>query len=1169
MRGLSLFVFALSATVFSVASAQPVLITAPLTLNPGATTVTPTAGGAAVPLVTADITVDNTTLTVNGRFTIRNLSLEHNASIVHENAASFDYSGNGSDVVNGASLNVQANPTGGNVVIDSTSWINVSGRGFAADAGPGKGGRVEGQYGGGASHGGSGGKSSSFFVPAGSVYGSVSAPVTFGSGGGTYIAAYPGGGGGGAFRLQVSGTLTIEGSIMANGATGGDYSGGGSGGSLWLQATTLSGSGKIVASGGASYYGGGGGGGHIALQYVSSTFTGTTGAFGATAAYGQYGGAGSIVRTTDSGTPTLTFDNDGVTTGAPTALPSPFSFNGDVTISGGAQLGQVPGSEAGLVMTINGSLVIDASAAINMSGCGYAADSGPGKGGRVEGQYGGGGGHGGTGGKSSSFNLPGGIVYGSVSSPVTLGSGGGSYNATSLGGAGGGVLKLDVSRTLNVNGSIRADGAYGGDYSGGGSGGSLWIQSSSMTGTGNISASGGSSYYGGGGGGGRIALQYESSTFAGTTGAYGALSTYGECGGPGGIVRTISGGTPTLTFDNNGIANSAPTALPSPFVFQGNVMLSGGAQLGHATAFEGGLDFTVNGDLTIHPSASINVNGRGFASDTGSGKGGRVEGQYGGGGGHGGTGGKSSSFNLPGGSVYGSISAPTTLGSGGGSYSASFLGGAGGGAAKIHVSGALTINGSIRADGAYGGDYGGGGSGGSLWIQATSIAGNGSISASGGSSYYGGGGGGGHIALEYVSKTYSGTIAAFGAPATFGQYGGAGSVVRTVNSGTPLLTFDNSGFVQSAATVLPSPFVFNGNVTLSGGAQLGQAPGSSAGMAFTVNGDLMIDTTGAVNITGAGYSTDIGPGRGGRVEGQYGGGGGHGGTGGKSYSFNVAGGNAYGSASAPDTLGSGGGSYSAAYPGGGGGGAANLQVSGTLTVNGSIKADGGSGGDYSGGGSGGSLWIQATTIAGNGTISASGGSSYYGGSGGGGHIALYACAVTIDAAAIRVGGGASTFGEVGATGTLFIDDTAMYVTEQPSDQGLCVGNTATFGFQAVGATSYQWFKDSEPLTDGLSATGAIIAGSQSAALTVTNVNGNDSGLYTCVANGGCGDVASRVAVLNVCSADVSCDGFLTFEDFDEFVFAFESGDPRADFNLDGFLTFEDFDEFVAGFEAGC
>lgn len=56
---------------------------------------------------------------------------------------------------------------------------------------------------------------------------------------------------------------------------------------------------------------------------------------------------------------------------------------------------------------------------------------------------------------------------------------------------------------------------------------------------------------------------------------------------------------------------------------------------------------------------------------------------------------------------------------------------------------------------------------------------------------------------------------------------------------------------------------------------------------------------------------------------------------------------------------------------------------------------------------------------------------------------------------------------------------------------------------------------------------------------------------------------------SVGSLDVNGDLFLDFFDYDEFVDAFESGDPKGDFNRDGFPDFFDFDEFVAAFEAGC
>jgi len=54
-----------------------------------------------------------------------------------------------------------------------------------------------------------------------------------------------------------------------------------------------------------------------------------------------------------------------------------------------------------------------------------------------------------------------------------------------------------------------------------------------------------------------------------------------------------------------------------------------------------------------------------------------------------------------------------------------------------------------------------------------------------------------------------------------------------------------------------------------------------------------------------------------------------------------------------------------------------------------------------------------------------------------------------------------------------------------------------------------------------------------------------------------------------CPADFDGDGFLTGDDFDAFVAAFELGDIVSDFDGDGFVTGEDFDAFVAAFEAGC
>jgi len=54
-----------------------------------------------------------------------------------------------------------------------------------------------------------------------------------------------------------------------------------------------------------------------------------------------------------------------------------------------------------------------------------------------------------------------------------------------------------------------------------------------------------------------------------------------------------------------------------------------------------------------------------------------------------------------------------------------------------------------------------------------------------------------------------------------------------------------------------------------------------------------------------------------------------------------------------------------------------------------------------------------------------------------------------------------------------------------------------------------------------------------------------------------------------CPSDYNGDGFVSGDDFDAFVLAFEAGEPGADFNGDNFVSGDDFDGFVLAFEAGC
>lgn len=66
-----------------------------------------------------------------------------------------------------------------------------------------------------------------------------------------------------------------------------------------------------------------------------------------------------------------------------------------------------------------------------------------------------------------------------------------------------------------------------------------------------------------------------------------------------------------------------------------------------------------------------------------------------------------------------------------------------------------------------------------------------------------------------------------------------------------------------------------------------------------------------------------------------------------------------------------------------------------------------------------------------------------------------------------------------------------------------------------------------------------------------------------------GHAVGQSFLLPLCPSDYDRDGFVTGEDFDSFVAAFEAGDLAADFDGNGFVTGEDFDDFVARFVAGC
>jgi hypothetical protein len=160
------------------------------------------------------------------------------------------------------------------------------------------------------------------------------------------------------------------------------------------------------------------------------------------------------------------------------------------------------------------NLVLNSAASITANGKGYGVDPilprrgfGPGGGvsiGAISGQ---GGTYGGGGGLSSR-----GLIYGNLISPEDPGSSG-AGNSWGFGGLGGGAVKIEATGHITINGRIEADGlSPGHNTAGGGSGGSVSITCSSVSGQGIISANGGTVVGevqgGGAGSGGRISLRY-------------------------------------------------------------------------------------------------------------------------------------------------------------------------------------------------------------------------------------------------------------------------------------------------------------------------------------------------------------------------------------------------------------------------------------------------------------------------------------------------------------------------------------------------------------------------------------------------------------------------------------------------------------------------------------
>ncbi len=205
------------------------------------------------------------------------------------------------------------------------------------------------------------------------------------------------------------------------------------------------------------------------------------------------------------------------------------------------------------------------------------------------------------------------------------------------------------------------------------------------------------------------------------------------------------------------------------------------------------LKATIGGNLNVGTNGVIDVTAKGYPDNGPGGANGKnAGGSYGGKAGE--------QFGVSG-ACYGSIVAPTNLGSAG-NYSGTHF--AGGGAIWLNVAGRLNNGGVICADGKYA--WIGSGSGGSIYISAGLLTGAGVIRANGGPADYGGtAGGGGRVALVVTNtgadfSLFTGTVQATG-PGSGTLY--LRTAAQSLNRGTLLIS---GGFGSSLTEV-------NANVT--------------------------------------------------------------------------------------------------------------------------------------------------------------------------------------------------------------------------------------------------------------------------------------------------------------------------------------------------------------------
>ncbi|NUN15951.1 MAG: hypothetical protein HUU55_20180, partial [Myxococcales bacterium] len=663
------------------------------------------------------------------------------------------------------------------VDVDSTSKIDVTGLGYPAGVSLGTTGNLAAKGKSGGTHGGNGSAGSdakTIGLPVGNLW----APFVPGAGGGT------GGAGGGVVHINATHGVMINGIIQTDGAA--NNNGGGAGGSVWIVAETLGGTGSIRARGGAGqaccgYNSGSGGGGRIAV-YVDTLQGGfalptTVTSLLANGGTGwSNGGAGTIfVKTAGQQFGDLIVHNQGITSAANS---TPLISIGD-----------------GIIDDITPDSLTDLTA--NFGELNYLANM------PINPNIN----------QGSDNSLADDITFFVTTNGTTsLGFGPGT-DLTTVASTGSTYRSLHSFDNLQVSGGgkLFTNGdllVVDGDLTS--------LNDTSMVVMGSVSAQ-------------RIDLANCTQLvveqggltadliLAGNTVAAPLLYTFNQSTIALGSLHAdsvlVNGGTVTV-----GTATAdANVTLDGGAIFEvtqdnmwidGTLLLTGNSTLRHTatTATQVYRAVVDAGNVTIGAGSAIDVSSRGYVATRSFQNTTTLGSQGNSGGSHGGLGAAGSQAKVVG-TTYDNLWAPDEPGGGGGNSQ-------GGGVVQLTVSGNLTINGAIRANGAYG--TAGGGAGGSILITAKNVDGTGILEAKGGAGetccgYGAAGGGGGRLALYYQSLQ-----GGFG-PATLlsrldvrGGTGWANAAAGTVFLKGPSQTWgdlivDNEGVEAAVMTQLVGP----------------------------------------------------------------------------------------------------------------------------------------------------------------------------------------------------------------------------------------------------------------------------------------------------------------------------------------------------------------------------